>query len=137
MHAQYITNTRHTYGRISDTSEVFFTNYTSVYNATYLFSSPSLVHNKLRPCMAIIRCSFAKNCFTVSYIPLLASHMNATYPNLKLRSILKPIKINKIYLKFRLHFSIFCLGAVVALFRHHCEDFFFNTWAAAWVFMCM
>jgi hypothetical protein len=31
-------------------------------------------------------------------------------------------KINKIYLKFSCNFSIFCLGAVVSLSKHHCVD---------------
>jgi hypothetical protein len=52
--------------------QVVFTNYTSILNVTYLFSpSPSHFHNMFHLYIAMIRCSFAKNCFTVWYISLL------------------------------------------------------------------
>jgi hypothetical protein len=62
---------------------LLFVKYTSVHNATYLFASPFCFHNMFRPYMAIIMCSFAKNCFTVWYIPLFLSHKKAICPNLK------------------------------------------------------
>jgi hypothetical protein len=61
-----------------------WTTYTSIHKPTYLFSpSPFHFHNMFWPYMAIIRCSFAKNCFIEWYIPSLLSHMNAICPNLK------------------------------------------------------
>jgi hypothetical protein len=61
-----------------------------------LFFSLVHVHNRFQPYKVIIRCSFAKNSFTVWYISLLPSHRNAIHPNLKLWTLLKSIEINQI-----------------------------------------